>query len=154
MLGGAEVVERRDQPAGVVPTLHVPEDTASESGPCRPSPGVGELALHGGEERFRRRGAPGPHPAALESGLAHEAGHPRMSAGHRSGPQLLVDTRLAIDAVEFGMDGGDVLRQLGIGMLALIGLIETLAATGMVWSAVRLRPAIRAYRSRTSGGCR
>jgi hypothetical protein len=57
-LGTAEVAERRVQPAGVVPTLDVLEDTVSKFGPLWPRTGIDELALDGGEERFGHRVVP------------------------------------------------------------------------------------------------
>jgi len=58
VLSGAEVTERRMQPAGVVPALDVLEDRASKSSSGRPRTRLDEFALDGGKKRLGDRVVP------------------------------------------------------------------------------------------------
>jgi hypothetical protein len=78
VLGGAQVAERRVQPAGVVPALDVLEDSASKSDPCGPRTRVDELAFDSGEKRFGHR---------VDKRLLHRvSGNPGTSL-HRGTPE-------------------------------------------------------------------
>ena len=54
----------------------------------------------------------------LESGQAHEPGHPPASAGQVAVAELFVDAWRSIGALGLGVDGGDLLEQLGVGDLS------------------------------------
>ena len=56
---------------------------------------------------------------ALEAGLTHEPGHLALTAGHVTMEELFVDPRGAIGALGFGVNGADLLEQLGVGDLSL-----------------------------------
>ena len=80
---------------------------------------LNEIAGQLGVGVSHRRGAPTLLAPSLEAGRSHEPAHPSASAAHLALTQLLVDARRSIGALGLGVNGGDLLEQLGVGHLAL-----------------------------------